>query len=52
MGKTLIWKFTYPLSFNQASLLNRRGAGSVFPSCTPWRYQFTKFSLPSCSFTV
>jgi hypothetical protein len=42
-------ELTYPLRWNQTLPPNRMRVGSISPSCTPWRYQFTKFSLISTS---
>jgi hypothetical protein len=36
-------------SSHQASSLRRMSVGSVSPSCTAWRYQFTKFTLATRS---
>jgi hypothetical protein len=38
-------EFMYPVSWHQVSSLNIMNLVSILPSCTPPKYQFTKFSL-------
>jgi hypothetical protein len=45
MGNLLFWQFTYFLRRNQSPLLNTTKVMSVSPSCTAWRYQFTKLTF-------
>jgi hypothetical protein len=44
---TLLWKSRYSLRRNQVSSLDNMIVRSTWPAFTPWRYQFTIYSLAS-----
>jgi len=43
----LFWKSRYSLRWNQVPSLDNMNVRSTWPAFTPWRYQFTIFSLAS-----